>query len=542
MNQVCERGNPGESAPAVTEVLAGRWLRLAWVLGVCWLVPVLPGKAERVGSHEELQARIDRHLSQSRFAGALWGVHVESLDSGRILFQRNSDQRLRPASNAKLFTAALALELLGPDHCIRTRILAEFPPDASGTIAGDLVVLGGGDFSMSARFHGGEAGRALERIVQAIRQAGIRTVQGDLVGDGTWFYGPAQGPGWAWEDLRHAYGAEVSALILEDNIIEFLIEPSDNVGQPCTVSSLSAANYIEVINRTTTVEMGQPPWIELHRAVGVNRVQLAGELPYGGGTRRHAIPVHDPALWFATCLKDAMNRRGMRVHGEARAIDWLESPAERRIRRPFTEVTAVDSPPLRELGRPMMKASQNLYAQALWLHLGATMGSRLRDASLTQTPARLAPRMTTTQAAASALREFLGTLGIPPGEVLLEEGSGLSRRAMVTPRAIIQLLAHMNHHPQGAIFRDWLPVAGQDGNLEERMRGTAAEGNVAAKTGMLANTFTLSGYVRTAAGENLAFAILLNHHIADSLGDAYADLDFIPILLASFQESLEAGR
>jgi D-alanyl-D-alanine carboxypeptidase/D-alanyl-D-alanine-endopeptidase (penicillin-binding protein 4) len=183
----------------------------------------------------------------------------------------------------------------------------------------------------------------------------------------------------------------------------------------------------------------------------------------------------------------------------------------------------------------MMKSSQNLYAQALWLHVGATAAAGSRPPK-----PRPTPRLTTSQAAAVALEEFQRRAHIPPADALIEEGSGLSRRSLVTPQAIVRLLTHMHGHPHAHAFLASLPVAGVDGSLRLRMRGTVAEGNVTAKTGMLAHTFTLSGYVRTARGENLAFALLLNNHTAESTAAARSDLDAIAILLAGYQGSLPA--
>jgi serine-type D-Ala-D-Ala carboxypeptidase/endopeptidase (penicillin-binding protein 4) len=486
---------------------------------------------------DELRARITEHISQSRFDGAIWGVHILSLDSGKIWFEHNSSTRLRPASNAKLFTAALALDRLGPEHRIRTSILARQQPDETGTISGDLIIRGRGDFSMAARFHQGDHGEVLDPLVRAIERAGVRHVGGGLIADATWFHGPPFGAGWTWEDLRHPYGAAVSALNIEDNVVVLRLEPGGQPGEPCRVSMFPASDWIEIVNHTITVESNAPAWFDLQRPLGGNQIHLSGQVPLHSGHHLETIPVHDPAFWFVNRLRAALESRDVHCVDAPRAMNWLSPPAWFAFRDELIELAAVESPPLRELLGPMLKESQNLYAHALWLHVGASTASEAPAAPAPPSGFGVTPRKPATQAASVALREFLEMAGIPSTEVFLDEGSGLSRRALITPRAIVQLLERMSRHQDGALYRAALPVAGVDGSLATRMHGTAAAGNLTAKTGMLAHTFSLSGYVRTGSGERLAFAILLNNHFAASSEAARADLDTIAILLAGFQGS-----
>jgi D-alanyl-D-alanine carboxypeptidase/D-alanyl-D-alanine-endopeptidase (penicillin-binding protein 4) len=191
-------------------------------------------------------------------------------------------------------------------------------------------------------------------------------------------------------------------------------------------------------------------------------------------------------------------------------------------------MAAAESPPLAELVRQMMKASQNLYAQALLLQVG-----RHRQSPQSLLPD---PHETAEQAALAELRDFIAEAGIAAKAVQLDDGAGLSRRSLVTPNALVDLLKYMDGHRCAGAFRSSLPVAGIDGTLRQRMIGTAAEGCVQAKTGMLANVYTLSGYVTTVAGERLAFAFMLNNHTPESSAAASADLDALAILLASLED------
>ena len=171
----------------------------------------------------------------------------------------------------------------------------------------------------------------------------------------------------------------------------------------------------------------------------------------------------------------------------------------------------------------MLKPSQNLYAQLLLLQVGA--GSQKREDK----------NQTTEEAGIAELQRFAAEAGIQRGELLFDEGSGLSRRALVTPYAIVELLKFMGRHRYADIYREALPIAGMDGTLRNRMKGTAAERNVRAKTGTIGNVNTLSGYVTTADGERLAFSFMLNAYDADSKNTLKDDLDPIAVMLAEFK-------
>jgi serine-type D-Ala-D-Ala carboxypeptidase/endopeptidase (penicillin-binding protein 4) len=512
----------------------------AWAVGIAsvqWTAA-----AERtapIPTVASLRSWIQEHVSQSRFAGATWGIKVQSLDTGRVLFEHNAAKRLKPGSNAKLFTAALALDRLGPDYRIRTSVLGSSPPTGSGALRGDLIVRGRGDFSMAAGFYNGEVNAALTPLVDAIERAGIRRVRGDLIGDARWFRGPPFGAGWTWDDLGHAYGAAVSALVLEDNAVNVLLRPAAHVGDTCLLTTSPRTGYLKFVNNARTVAGGGAPWVELHRPVGKNVVHVTGELPLPGSNWVDSVSVHDPALWFVTLLREALDQRGIRVSGRSRSIDWLTGTGEAPEAHELIELAAVESPPMSELVVQMMKSSQNLYAQALWLQAGAVRESVEQQATARGTQPQSRTWTTTADAGLAAMRDFVEAAGIERDDVLLDEGSGLSRRALVTPRAVVELLRYVSRHRHADLFRNSLPVAGVDGTLREQMLGTAAQGNVAAKTGFLAHTYGLSGYVRTLAGERLAFAILLNNHVAESTAEGRADVDAIAVKLAEFEGAFE---
>ncbi|MBE7501972.1 MAG: D-alanyl-D-alanine carboxypeptidase/D-alanyl-D-alanine-endopeptidase [Verrucomicrobiales bacterium] len=492
-----------------------------WLAGVAGLVlagePVRPSGPDSLAS---LRDAIQRHATQARFARAHWGIHVVSRDTGEVLFTANADKSFVPASTAKLFTGALALDQLGPEHRVRTSLYAGAPPDPQGVVKGDLVLYGRGDPSLSPAAAGGDWDRALAPLVEALVAAGVRVVTGDLGADESHFRGPPLGSGWEYDDLSWYYGAEVSALSVNLNALDVIVRPAASAGLPAQVFLFPSTRYVVISNLAQTVAADVPRRLHVRRVPEQNVVIARGKVPLGARPVTESVAVRRPAAWLGHELKAALHRRGIAVRGSVVVVD-----AEARDRAPLDHQRLVElggtwSPPLRDRLPRMMKPSQNLLAQLLLLEVGAAL------------PAA-ASELTTEQAGLRALPAFLARAGLTPGEARLEEGSGLSRHNLVTPRALVALLEFMLRHPHAEVFTNSLPVAGVDGTLRTRLRGSAAEGNLHGKTGTLSGVNSLAGYVTTVAGEPLVFALMLNHYTGGP-GDrpARAELDELAGLVA----------
>ncbi len=465
----------------------------------------------------ELQQRFADFVAQPKYAAALWGIKVISLDSGQVLFEHNSQKLLSPASNTKLCTAALALDRLGPDARIKTSLYAKSKPDASGTLDSDLIIYGRGDPCINSRISGGDLARAVTPLAVALTNAGVKRVTGRLIADTSFFRGPAFGAGWAWEDPEHSYGAPVSALTINDNLTRLSVRPGQSVGVPCLLSLAPPVPGLVLSNRTETAGERTNRTLHLDRQGGV--FVVSGRLPLGGTAFTQDIPVDDPAALFLDVFQAALARYDVTVAGGPSPISWLERRADPVADTNWIELGSMASRPLREIVRETLKSSQNLYANLLL----AQVGERARAGR---------PDPTSEDLGIAELNKFLASAGIRKGEVFLEEGSGLSRNNLITPEATITLLQFMSRHSQAAVFLQALPVAGVDGTLADRMYGTPAAGNVRAKTGSLRWASALSGYATSAAGERLAFSFMLNRYQGSSANCA-ADLDNLAVLLAS---------
>ncbi len=503
---------------------------MAWLGAMLWLVcpatafaedPVLASAA--VTNAADLRARLSAYLDRPLFSTAEWGVKVVSLDTGATVFERNPQKPLIPASNTKLFTAALVLDRLGPNYRIRTSLLARKEADRRGRVVGDLVLYGRGDPSLSSFYPSGNLSASLGRLAESLARSGVRSVRGEVIADESYFLGPPFGSGWAIEDLDSYYSPEVSALSLQDNVAEWVVLPGRRVGSPASLVFSTPVSPLTAQNHLLTSAEGTPASLQSERLLGQNVLRVWGDVPLGVLPLTNVVTVHRPAEWFGQLFRAAAIQRGIRIEGGVHTLDGFErAPAPLRT-NDWTELGSIESPPMSELVQAMMKPSNNLYAQLLFLQVGA-LGSAQN--ALINTEGR----------AVEAMRRFLKAILVGHPEPHLEEGAGLSRRNAVCAESIVTLLKYMDHHPASGVYKDSMPVAGVDGTLRGRMRHTAAENNLRGKTGTLRGVNSLSGYVTTATGERLAFSILLNQYVStDPKRPARDELDGLAIMLAEFQ-------
>ncbi|HEU4388862.1 MAG TPA: D-alanyl-D-alanine carboxypeptidase/D-alanyl-D-alanine-endopeptidase, partial [Blastocatellia bacterium] len=319
---------------------------------------------------DSLRSKITNLVSQPAYESAQWGIKVISLDTGRTLFEQKPNAYYNPASNAKLFTAALALTRLGPDFRIKTSLYSTAPPD-SGVIKGDLIVYGRGDPTFAARLNDGDYYRALEPLAAVLASAGIKKIDGDLVGDESYFRGPPFGSGWEWDNLQWYYGAEVSALTVNDNSVDLFVKPGDRAGLPCRISTGPAVSNLTIINRTQTGAKGSECRISVYRPVGENTVYISGCIALGSDGFTGFVAVHNPANLFASLFREVLERRGIAVTGKTRTFDWKYREIVPLDPKKLTDLGSVDSLPIKDIVRETLKPSQNLYAQLLLLQAGA---------------------------------------------------------------------------------------------------------------------------------------------------------------------------
>ena len=504
------------------------------------VVPPAPKSSSSTKTLTELQSRISGILAKPGLSSAMVGIKVFSLDTGKILFEENSNKLLRPASNMKLYTVSTAIDRLSPYYRYTTSVYASAKPDSSGVIKGDLTVFGRGDPSLAARFNNGDYFKAIDDLASRIVAAGVKRVDGDLIGDESYFVGPHYGSGWEWEDLTWYYGAEVTPLTINDNALDLFIKPGPDVGKPALITTGPPDPLLTIVNRVTTSPKGTRREISVSRDLGEDIVTITGSIPledrgYSGG-----IGISHPAMLFVYLLRSSLAKQGVTIKGRSRTQDldstisassnakpFVSASMVANTQRPNVEIATYQSPPFSVIAAQTLKPSQNLYTELILRTLGKVAPSPV------QTPGNSSVGQTTEDLGLEAVKSFLKTAGIRPESLVLSDGSGLSRNDMITAEASVQLLTFMSRHRYADVFRNALPIAGVDGTLRSRFKNTPAENNLRAKTGSLSSAASLSGYMTTAAGEKLAFSIMVNNYSNDV--EPRTDcIDPIAVLLASF--------
>lgn len=400
----------------------------------CWLclfIALLPLRAA-----DNLAARLDAALVSPALTGASVGLEVVRLRDGKVLYQRDSSHWFVPASNMKLFTSALALVRLGPDFRFQTEIVAEQPMDAAGMIEGDLVLVGGGDPSLSGRSYpyqyqpagapgAGYSFRAIEELADQLIARGLKRVDGDIVGDDQRYVWEPRPGGWSIDDAEWEYGAPVSALILDDNSFALTLRPGARAGDLAQVWLTPPFEYFAIDNRVRT-GAGAERKVEIEREAG--EVHLRGVLPLGDAGFSELLAVDDPARYAAEVLRDVLERRGVAIRGEAVARHRFADEIADEPRASSTHVVLASrsSPPLAELLQVTDKVSQNLHAEVM-----------LREVGL------LKKQVGSREAGLAAMQEFLREIGLGKDCCQFSDGSGLSRSTLVTPAAVVRLLGYM---------------------------------------------------------------------------------------------------
>ena len=486
--------------------------RLLWIFAgaACARGTVAP--APVIDDRAALRYTIDSILGLSETRHARWGVLIVDPERGDTLYSHDAGKLLVPASNQKILTSAVALDALGPDFRYETHFLAGGPV-RDGVLDGDLFVIGRGDPTISDHM-AGDAMLPLQAVADSIAARGVTRIRGGLLPLGDAFPDANIGHAWEHDDLATSSGAAIDELLFNEGIAHVHVRAGTTVGDTVSARTTPARTFPRLrLLAITTDSMGVDSVARLSAVKDTLRgdVVIAGAIPQGDSATL-TVAFRDPAAAYLAALREALADRGITIE------DSL-----------FTDTTRQDtlfilrSPPLSEILAAFMKPSQNQIGEVLF-----------KTVALVQSDtgtARVARRL---------FAERLRAWGAEPDGFLVWDGSGLSRQDLVSPATLIRVLDTMRRHANFQIYYDAFPVAGVDGTLRTRMRGTAAEANARGKTGTLSNVRSLSGYVTTADGRLLLYSVLCNNYLVPT---AYVSRvqDTIAVRLARLRE-LRASR
>jgi len=420
--------------------------------------------------------------------GGRVGVAIYSVQRRAPLYLRHADEGLLPASNMKLFTTAAALDRLGPDFQYTTSLYADGPVLPDGTLDGNLIIVGRGDPSISGRFYGDSAPYVFDRMAVLLRERGIRRVTGKLVADASYFDQELTGPGWETGNMLWWYGARVTALAFNDNVVTVVIRPGSSAGAPAVVELQPRADNLPVVNRAVTTRRRGGRSIGIRRRPDLDGYEVWGRVPVGGSPVRYVVAVENPPAFALSVLRHRLDRAGIDVAGADQVV-WRR---EHMPRRSWTLLASHTSPRMLDMVRVVNKHSHNFFAEQILKTMGAVFEG---EGSF--------------EAGGDVVHDVVRDLGVPTRAFTVGDGSGLSRSNVVTARATAELLVAMRSHPRFEDYYGSLLVAGHDGD-PRRLDAPEAVGNVRTKTGTLRGVSALSGYVTTGDGELLAFSVITN--------------------------------
>jgi D-alanyl-D-alanine carboxypeptidase/D-alanyl-D-alanine-endopeptidase (penicillin-binding protein 4) len=503
------------------QLRVGRSLRTVALIGLMLWLGTLAAVAEHAAKpNKQLTKRVDAILARPDVARGFWGVEVEDLETGRVLYSHDADRLFTPASNTKLFTTAAALALIGPDYRMRTTVESATLPDKYGRLSGDLVLVGRGDPNLSGRSlpfnlkteRPLAPAHVLEEMADQVVAHGVKVIDGDIVADDSFFVYERYGEGWMQDDLVWEWGAPVSALAINDNVVYVNILPAERVGERAFVSISPFAEYYHVDNRVMTSPAGTGPRrVYVQRQPGSTRLEIWGNIPQDDAGTGEALAIEEPAEFCARLFWELLEKRGVILYGRTRAhhtamagLDIFSVTANAPMGGGDETPPVLPSPvvlaehvsaPLGLDIQVINKVSQNLHAEMLLRLLGREKGMSGSVAG-----------------GLNVLRGFLTQADVRPEEYALYDGSGLSRQNLISPRATVKLLRFAATQSWGAEYMESLPVAGVDGTLASRFKTLPPTAMLRAKTGSLEHVNVISGYLTTNGGERLVFSIMGNNH------------------------------
>lgn len=480
------------------------------------------------------RAKVEKILGATDVNRGYWGMLVEDADSGEVLYSLNADRYFLPASNAKLFTAALTLATLGSDYCFHTTIESRARVESDGVLQGDLVLVGRGDPNLSNRIfpfgkkteRDGPPEKILAELADAVVSRGVKKISGDVIGDDSYFAGGAYPSGWAIDDMLWSYGVPVSALEVNDGIFFLELQAGETAEAPATYTVAPSTNIYQIRNEVVTGAKGSPQKLSVSREPGSTLIIVSGSMPVGAQPHSMGIAIDRPAEFAAALLKSLLEARGVVIDGRARARHtgddgaWYRADGNSVMSDIESHACGVDAGfwSLQSGGATHLEASPQVFAGHVSLPIPdalrvmAKISQNLHAEMFLRTAARQKTGDPSADAALQFELDFRVGIGLKEDDVVMSDASGLSRKDMVSPQSEVSLLRWVTEQPWAATFRSVLPVAGEDGTLMDRMKKTPAAGNVWAKTGSLTHVDSLAGYATSMHGAHLVFSFIVNNH------------------------------
>ncbi|MFC1731228.1 D-alanyl-D-alanine carboxypeptidase/D-alanyl-D-alanine-endopeptidase [candidate division KSB1 bacterium] len=463
---------------------------------VCAIVLLSTCSGRSQHTVENLKEDILNFSRDASVKHASWGICVIDVETGNKLADYNSSTSLIPASTMKIVSTAAALSLLGKDYRFKTWIEMSGQIDATGVLRGNLYLRGGGDPTLgSKRFLGTGSESIFSNWIKAIKNAGIRKIDGRIIADDSNYEGQMIPPSRTWDDMGNYYGTSCSALSYHENYFTVLFKPGYKIGSETQVlRTIPEIPDVQFENQVTTAASGTGDQVIIYVAPFSEIIQLEGTVPIGSKEFSVKGSMPDPAYTLVFSFEKYLKEHGIISAFPATTIRKLklvnkESEEKRKV------LLTHQSPRLEEIIQLTNINSINVFAESMVLITGKTQtGSGSYKSGL------------------QSIASFWKSKGINLNGFNMEDGSGLSRQNLITTEQLSRMLEIFVKDNAYIPFKNSLPLAARTGSLKNIFKGTYAENNLQAKSGYLTATRAYAGYVTNKNDKLLAFAVIVNHY------------------------------
>ncbi|WP_440998611.1 D-alanyl-D-alanine carboxypeptidase/D-alanyl-D-alanine endopeptidase [Fodinibius sp. SL11] len=429
-------------------------------------------------------------IENSRANDAYWSVIVRDT-TGKILEGYNFEKLVRPASNLKLLTSGAILDELGPDYKFRTKMYG-IGSLVDDTWKGDIIIRGAGDPSISGTFYRDDRFHVFDKFFSALYNRGIRRIDGNLIGNDSFFDQQPYPKGWSWEDLSFYYGVEINALSFNNNAVDLTVYANGDVGETPEIEWFPFdTDYVNFIN-DQVIAPANTEYDEFYRRkLGTNTIELASKLPKGY-VEKESLSIHNAPLFFLDTferyLEDGNIELSGRIMVDSQPQDWNE--------KSYQQLAEHVSVPFDSMLTQVNKESDNFYSEMLL----KTAAAEHYDAT------------GSTELGISLVKDFAKSMKIDTTDLEIQDASGMSAGTMVRISDLNRFLVEMRSHPYFGIYKKSLPVAGQDGSLKSRFLNSPLKGKLLGKTGYVSGVRSLSGYMQSISGKPLIFSVVTNNY------------------------------
>jgi serine-type D-Ala-D-Ala carboxypeptidase/endopeptidase (penicillin-binding protein 4) len=449
-------------------------------------------------SVEKTANSIDKAMQQlvqdGQMQNASFSFFVYDVDNKKMVAEYQPKTSLVTASTMKVVTTATALEVMGSFHKFETKIQYDGNLNPSnGVLKGNVYIKGGGDPTLGSKYYTADTIDIMLSWVKALHDAGIKKIEGRIIGDASYFGDEYVPPTWGWIDMGNYYGAGVSGLTIYDNILKVWFDVGDNVNDSAIVTCYEPYSPDLVLDNRVRAGAVTGDEAYMYGAPYEGYRLLKGRLPKGSKDFEIRGAMHEPDYVAAYEFQHKIIQSGIVITGQATTARRLQLqgnlPSSKR-----TDMLTISSPPLSSIVYWTNLISNNLFAEHLLKHIGM---QQYKDPSV--------------YSATLAVEKYWRSKGVEMSGFYMNDGSGLSRANAISAQHLTEILVHMRNSKYWGTFESSLPVAGKTGTLKNIGKGTKIQGNLKAKSGTMTRVKSYAGYVKCASGEQLAFTIIVNN-------------------------------